>query len=164
MAAGALAAACLGVAVLAGGALTALVPGAVVAGAPSVAPAATGASPAADVAVAWALARVGTPYRWGGEGPAGFDCSGLVQAAFAAAGISLPRVAQAQYDAGPAVAPAAGLLPGDLVFFGSAPSGVDHVGIVVGRGEMVDAPHTGARVRVEAIWSAGFVGATRPAR
>ncbi|HXQ43343.1 MAG TPA: C40 family peptidase [Acidimicrobiales bacterium] len=131
----------------------ALVPGA---------PAPTDATVAAR-AVAWALARLGTPYRWGGEGDGGFDCSGLVQAAFAAAGVHLPRVAQDQYDAGPRLPPGVALDPGDLVFFGSSAHGVDHVGIVVGTGEMVDAPHTGAVVRVEPIWSAGFVGATRPA-
>ncbi len=122
-----------------------------------------GTSPAAATAVAWALARLGTPYRWGGEGNGGFDCSGLVQAAFAAAGVLLPRVAQDQYDAGPRLPPRSPLLPGDLVFFGTSATGVDHVGIVVAPGEMVDAPHTGAVVRVEPIWSDGFVGATRPA-
>ncbi len=120
-------------------------------------------SPAAARAVAWALAQLGTPYRWGGEGDGGFDCSGLVQAAYGAAGVHLPRVAQDQYDAGPHLAAGAGSRPGDLVFFGSSPTGVDHVGIVVEPGEMVDAPHTGAVVRVEPIWSEGYVGATRPA-
>lgn len=129
----------------------------------TVVPDASGASPAAEAAVRWALARVGTPYRWGGEGPGGFDCSGLVQAAFAAAGVALPRVAQDQYDAGPALLAGAPLLPGDLVFFGASPLAVDHVGIVVGGGDMVDAPHTGAFVRVEPVWSQGYVGATRPA-
>jgi cell wall-associated NlpC family hydrolase len=122
-----------------------------------------GASPAAAAAVSWALARLGTPYRWGGEGDGGFDCSGLVQAAYAAAGVPLPRVAQDQYDKGPQLPSRAPLQPGDLVFFGTSPTGVDHVGIVVAPGEMVDAPHTGAVVRVEPIWSDGFVGATRPA-
>ena len=58
---------------------------------------------AAGNAVAYAYAQLGTPYLWGGDGPGGFDCSGLVQAAYAAAGIQLPRTAQAQYDAGPPV-------------------------------------------------------------
>ena len=124
-------------------------------------PAGTG-SPAADAALAWALARVGTAYRWGGTGPDGFDCSGLVQAAYGAVGIALPRVAQDQFDAGPPVGPGP-LEPGDLVFFGTGPGGVDHVGMALGDGLMVDAPHTGAVVRVEAIWSDGYVGATRPA-
>ncbi len=120
-------------------------------------------SAASAQAVAWALTQLGTPYRWGGEGDRGFDCSGLVQAAFAAAGVHLPRVAQDQYDAGPPVPSGTPLAPGDLVFFGSSAAGVQHVGIVVASGEMVDAPHTGAVVRVEPIWSNGYVGATRPA-
>jgi len=131
---------------------------------PAVVPAGpTGESPASAAAVAWALARLGTPYRWGGAGAGGFDCSGLVQAAFGAAGVTLPRVAQDQFDAGPRLPPATPLQAGDLVFFGPSPIAVDHVGIVVTSGEMVDAPHTGAVVRVEPIWSDGYLGATRPA-
>jgi cell wall-associated NlpC family hydrolase len=124
---------------------------------------ASGESAAAARALSWALAQLGTPYRWGGEGDGGFDCSGLVQAAFDAAGVRLPRVAQDQFDAGPHLAAGTALLPGDLVFFGSSALDVDHVGIVVSTGEMVDAPHTGAFVRVEPIFSDGYVGATRPA-
>ncbi len=120
-------------------------------------------APAATTAVAYALAQLGTPYLWGGESPAGFDCSGLVQAAYAQAGISLPRVAQAQYDAGPHVPAGQPLEPGDLVFFGSDPSNVDHVGIVVNQSEMVDAPHTGALVRTEPFDWPDYLGATRPA-
>ena len=97
----------------------------------------------AAVAVAFALAQLGTPYRWGGDGPGGFDCSGLVQAAYAAAGIELARVAQAQFDAGPPLATGTALEAGDLVFFGSGPSAVAHVGVVVGPAEMVDAPTPG---------------------
>jgi cell wall-associated NlpC family hydrolase len=127
--------------------------------------------PAADTAVSYALAQLGTPYRWGGDGPGGFDCSGLVQAAYAAAGVALPRVAQAQFDAGPLLPAGGPLEPGDLVFFGSDPFHVDHVGLVVGSGEMVDAPHTDAVVRTEpfpttvgALWgNETYLGATRPA-
>jgi cell wall-associated NlpC family hydrolase len=118
-----------------------------------------------SVIVADAEAYLGTPYVWGGENPrAGFDCSGLVQWVYAEAGISLPRVAQDQYDAGPHLAAGATLYPGDLVFFGSGPSGVEHVGIYVGNGEMIDAPYTGAVVRFDRVSTVplGYVGATRP--
>jgi cell wall-associated NlpC family hydrolase len=131
---------------------------------------------AGALAVSWALSQIGTPYVWGGEMPGvGFDCSGLVQAAYAVAGLSLPRVAQDQYDATPKLDPGAPLVPGDLVFFGGGPSSLDHVGLFVGvvggQDVMVDAPHTGADVRAEAFpatvgasfGSLLFVGATRPA-
>jgi len=126
--------------------------------------------------VEWALAQIGTPYVWGGESPGvGFDCSGLVQAAYRAAGVSLPRVAQDQYDATPKVAAGSPLFPGDLVFFGSGADDIDHVGLFVGtvggQEVMVDAPSTGADVRAEyfpgtvgaSFGSLRFVGSTRPA-
>ena len=110
------------------------------------------AGTAGGIAVDWALAQVGTPYIWGGETPGvGFDCSGLVQAAYKVAGITLPRVAQDQYDATAKLGPTDPLEPGDLVFFGGSPDDIEHVGIYVGNDQMVDAPHTGADVRVEAI-------------
>ena len=132
------------------------------------------------IAVAWALAQIGTPYVWGGQSPGvGFDCSGLVRAAWAAAGVGLPRVAQDQYDATPKLSPGTPLAPGDLVFFGQGPASVDHVGLFVGVDRtadgpvdvMVDAPHPGADVRAEAFaagvgapfGSLRYVGATRPA-
>ncbi|HVY09537.1 MAG TPA: bifunctional lytic transglycosylase/C40 family peptidase [Mycobacteriales bacterium] len=123
-----------------------------------------GESPVAEAAVRAALEEIGTPYLWGGEGAGGFDCSGLVQFAYARAGLALPRTAQDQYDATVHLTDPTSLLPGDLVFFGSGPRGVEHVGIALGDGRMVDAPHTGAVVRVEAVdLSPGwFVGATRP--
>jgi cell wall-associated NlpC family hydrolase len=140
-----------------------------------VAPASVIAPAAGATAVDWALAQVGTPYIWGGETPGvGFDCSGLVQAAYEVAGISLPRVAQDQFDSGPALTLGTVLQPGDLVFFGAGPRRVSHVGLYVGvqggRTMMVDAPHSGADVRVEpfpstpgAPWGGDiFVGATRP--
>lgn len=126
---------------------------------------------AAARAVSYALSQLGIPYRYSGESPSGFDCSGLVQAAYQAAGIALPRTAQQQFDAGPHLAPGTRLNPGDLVFFGPGASGVGHVGIVVRAGEMVDAPHTGSVVRTEPYpdrigdpWGASdvYLGATRP--
>jgi len=131
---------------------------------------------AGGIAVDWALAQVGTPYVWGGETPGvGFDCSGLVQAAYKVAGISLPRVAQDQFDAGPPVPAGDPLEPGDLVFFGGSDTTVDHVGLYVGiqggQAVMVDAPYTGADVRVEpfpttigaAFGDLTYLGATQPA-
>ncbi len=113
-------------------------------------------------ALSFAARQLGTPYVWGGTGNGGFDCSGLVQAAYRAAGIALPRVAQDQFDAGPAVPAGSTVAPGDLVFFGSGPLGVDHVGLYVGAGEMIDAPDTGAPVRFDSADSTDLVGATRP--
>ncbi len=123
-----------------------------------------GPTPAANQAVTFALAQLGTPYRWGGDGleEGGFDCSGLVHAAYQAAGISLPRTAQTQYDAGPHLPRSFPLVPGDLVFFGTGPANVTHVGIVVSPGRMVDASHTGALVRVEPYTRRTYLGATRP--
>jgi cell wall-associated NlpC family hydrolase len=129
------------------------------------------AGTAGGVAVDWALAQVGTPYVWGGETPGvGFDCSGLVQAAYKVAGIALPRVAQDQYDATTKLGPGDPVDPGDLLFFGGGADDVTHVGIYVGIGTMVDAPHSGADVRVEATptipgspWGADvLVGITDP--
>ena len=130
------------------------------------------AGTAGGIAVDWALAQVGTPYIWGGETPGvGFDCSGLVQAAYKVAGITLPRVAQDQYDATTKLGPGDPIEPGDLLFFGGGSSDVTHVGIYIGNGQMVDAPHTGADVRIEATpispgspWGADtLVGVTDPA-
>ena len=133
-------------------------------GAPGPVPAAASADPAATAAVRAALAQLGTPYVWGGAGPGGFDCSGLVRWAYARAGLDLPRVAQDQYDAGPPLPPGAPPAPGDLVFFGAGPGQVEHVGIALGDGRMLDAPHPGAVVRIEPIagFNPPYVGATRP--
>ncbi len=121
-----------------------------------------GLSGSAAAALSFAAAQLGTPYLWGGTGSGGFDCSGLAQAAYRQAGIVLPRVAQDQFDAGPVLAGGTTVEPGDLIFFGAGPSAVDHVGLYVGAGEMIDAPHSGALVRYDhADWS-GLAGATRP--
>jgi cell wall-associated NlpC family hydrolase len=128
-------------------------------------PAQSGA--AAAIAIAFAQAQIGTPYVWGGDGPGegGFDCSGLTKAAYAAAGITIPRVAQDQYAAGPKVPPGSPLLPGDLVFYGTT-TNIHHVGLYIGNGLMIDAPFTGALVRTEHYRWPGddYYGATRPSR
>jgi hypothetical protein len=122
-------------------------------------------SPAA-VAVRFALAQLGKPYRWGANGPASFDCSGLVQTAYKAAGVGLPRVSRQQYRAGRLV-PLSRLRAGDLLFFArdtGDPRTINHVGMYLGRGRMVEAPNRRAPVRIASIWRPGLLGkATRPA-
>ncbi|GHJ35461.1 hydrolase Nlp/P60 [Streptomyces sp. TS71-3] len=116
--------------------------------------------------VAYARAQIGAPYAWGGNGPreAGFDCSGLTQAAYHAARIAIPRTAQAQYDHGPRLAQGAPLAPGDLLFFGISPRSIAHVALYTGHGQAIDAPHPGAGVRQGPAHtnSPSFQGATRP--
>jgi peptidoglycan DL-endopeptidase CwlO len=105
------------------------------------------------------LRYLGVRYVWGGEDPSGFDCSGLVQYVYAKLGVTLPRVASDQYGAGPHVARDQ-LLPGDLVFF----DGLGHVGIFIGHGRFVHAPHTGTVVQVSPLagwYDRTYVGATR---
>ncbi|MCM1970264.1 MULTISPECIES: C40 family peptidase [Streptomyces] len=108
-------------------------------------------------AVAYAYQKLGSPYVWGATGPNAFDCSGLTQAAYRAAGVSLPRTTYAQIGAGRRVSRSE-LLPGDLVFFYS---GISHVGIYVGNGQMIHAPNPSAPVRVAPITEMPFAGATR---
>ena len=123
-------------------------------------PATPGAPSArAAEAVAFAYRALGLPYVWGATGPNAYDCSGLTQAAWRAAGVSLPRTTYTQINAGTRV-PESELRPGDLVFFYS---GVSHVGIYIGNGEMIHAPHPGAPVRIAPIAQMPFAGATRPA-
>ena len=127
--------------------------------------AAAGRAGRGEVALSWALHQLGKPYQWGASGPASFDCSGLALRAWEAAGIALPRIAARQYEAG-AHLPVADAAAGDLVFFGADPSDpgtIEHVGLALGDGRMVDAPFTGAVVRVDTIGGAGLVAlATRP--
>jgi peptidoglycan DL-endopeptidase CwlO len=136
---------------------------------PGVAPSVPGlvaaGGPRGEIAVAWALGQLGKPYRWGAAGPEAFDCSGLVLRAWQAAGVVVPRVAADQYRAGSHV-PVSAAQAGDLVFFAddaSDPATIVHVGISVGGGRMIDAPHTGAVVRFDTVGGAGLVPlATRP--
>ncbi|MER6530832.1 NlpC/P60 family protein [Streptomyces sp. NPDC001508] len=113
----------------------------------------------AAAAVAYAYQKLGSPYVWGATGPYAFDCSGLVQAAYRSAGIALPRTSYAQIGAGRRVSRSQ-LLPGDLVFFYS---GVSHVGIYVGNGQMIHAPNPSTPVRLAPIDQMPFAGATRVA-
>lgn len=120
-------------------------------------------NPVAMSAVRFACAQLGKPYVWGGNGDPGFDCSGLTHAAYAAAGINLPRTAQTQYNARPLLAPGIPLQPGDLVFFGT-PTRIHHVGISLGGTLFVDAPQTGQNVRVQDLSDfPDYAGSDRPA-
>lgn len=126
------------------------------------------AAEVASSAVGAALAQLGTPYEWGGDGPAagdtGFDCSGLTHHAYAVAGVAIPRTAHTQYYAGPGVPDGMPLQPGDLVFYG-VPERVYHVGLYLGDGTMVNAPRRGEPVQVARYRYSGdeYLGATRPA-
>jgi peptidoglycan DL-endopeptidase CwlO len=104
-----------------------------------------------------ALQYLGVPYVWGGASPSGFDCSGLVMYVYAQLGISLPHYTVAQWNATLPVSQS-DMQPGDLVFF----DGLGHVGIYIGGGQFVDAPHTGTVVRIDSLSNfGGFDGARR---
>ena len=117
--------------------------------------------PIGDRAVAIAMQYLGVPYVWAGASPfSGFDCSGLTMYVYAQLGIHLTHFAGAQYDEGTRI-PVELLQPGDLVFF----AGLGHVGIYVGNGQFIHAPHTGDVVRIDSLggsWYASeYVGAKR---
>jgi len=120
--------------------------------APAPAPA---SSSAADRAVAFALRQVGKWYRWGTAGPNTYDCSGLAMAAYASVGIRLPHNAAEQSHYGRYVS-RSDLRPGDLVF---PYSGLGHVVMYIGNGQIVEAPHSGAKVSIRALY--GFYTARR---
>jgi cell wall-associated NlpC family hydrolase len=108
-----------------------------------------------SAAASIALRYLGVPYVWGGASPSGFDCSGLVMYVYAQLGISLPHYTVAQWNA---TDPISSPEPGDLVFF----NGLGHVGIYIGGGRFVDAPHTGSVVRIDSMSNfGGYDGARR---
>ncbi|MEV5750174.1 C40 family peptidase [Actinoallomurus sp. NPDC052308] len=116
---------------------------------------------AARRAVRFAYRQMGKPYRFGGAGPRSYDCSGLAMAAWRKGGVSLPHRADIQYHLIRRKVPMRSLRPGDLVFF----SGASHVGIYVGRGRFVHAPHTGTVIQRGSLtgWRRrAFAGAARP--
>jgi cell wall-associated NlpC family hydrolase len=112
----------------------------------------------ADQAIAFAQKQLGKPYVWGATGPDSFDCSGLTQGAYKAAGITLPRTTYDQVNVGTRVSEA-DLQPGDLIFFYSD---VSHVGLYIGNGEMIHAPHTGTVVKIAPITEMPFYAGARP--
>ncbi|GLF94630.1 C40 family peptidase [Streptomyces yaizuensis] len=113
---------------------------------------------AGALALRYAVAQIGKPYLWGAEGPGSFDCSGLTQRAWAAAGVRIPRTSQEQWARLPRV-PLRSLRPGDLVvYFG----GATHVGIYLGGGRVVHAPRPGTAVKVSPVAANPPLGAVRP--
>jgi cell wall-associated NlpC family hydrolase len=111
-----------------------------------------GPKPLGERAATIALTAVGVPYRWGGASPAsGFDCSGLVYWSYGRLGVALPHSSYAQYGLGRAV-PRSRMQPGDLLFF----SGLGHVGMYIGEGRMVHAPHSGRLVEVVALGRSSY--------
>jgi cell wall-associated NlpC family hydrolase len=123
-------------------------------------PASSSAPPASHGGVVGiAMRYLGVPYVWGGASPRGFDCSGLVMYVFAQIGVSLPHSSYAQYGMGSPVSMSQ-LQPGDLVFF----AGASHVGIYIGGGQFIHAPHTGDVVKISSLsgWYAStFAGGRR---
>ena len=114
-----------------------------------------GVYPVGDRALAEAVRHLGEPYVFGSAGPRSFDCSGLIQYAFAQVGVALPRSSGDQYAAVRHIA-ASDRQPGDLIFFRLGGGGVDHVGIYAGNNEIVVAPKTGDYVRYESIWTSSY--------
>ena len=112
----------------------------------------------ARVAVQWAYKELGKPYVWGAAGPDSFDCSGLTQYVWAKAGVYLDHYTGSQWNEGQHVSRSQ-LQPGDLVFFGSD---LHHVGIYIGNGNMIEAPHSGANVRISGAFRSDYAGAVRP--
>ncbi|MFE4260184.1 NlpC/P60 family protein [Streptomyces sp. NPDC056883] len=126
--------------------------------APGPLPADGAASAAGARAVAFARAQLGKPYVWGATGPRSYDCSGLTQAAWRAAGVTLPRTTWDQVKAAPRIATSA-LRPGDLVFFYAD---ISHVGIYIGGGRMIHAPRPGTSVREDSVYYQPIYGSVRP--
>jgi hypothetical protein len=115
------------------------------------------AAPFGNRVVSYARHFLGTRYSWGGSSPrSGFDCSGLVRFVYDHFGIGLPHSSWADLGHGRRVSRGS-LRPGDLVFF----YGASHVGIYAGDGRFIDAPHTGARVRVSTMHEYAYYGARR---
>ena len=119
----------------------------------------------AATAIAFAVAQVGKPYQWGAAGPNAYDCSGLVYAAYASAGIHIGRTTFQWRQDGPQV-PLSEIQPGDLLFSAGSdgtPSNPGHVVMYLGGGQIIQAPQTGEDVQTDPLSLAGVVVATRPA-
>jgi cell wall-associated NlpC family hydrolase len=115
-------------------------------------------------AVTYAESQIGKPYEWGADGPDSYDCSGLTMWAYAQVGVHLDHWTGYQWEQGEHISTAA-MRPGDLAFFASDtsdPSTIHHVGMYIGNGQMVEAPYTGANVRISSVWRPDLIGVVRP--
>jgi cell wall-associated NlpC family hydrolase len=115
-------------------------------------------------AVTYAESQIGKPYEWGAEGPDTYDCSGLTMWAYAQVGVHLDHWTGYQWQEGARVSTSA-MRPGDLAFFAtdtSDPDTIHHVGMYIGNGQMVEAPYTGANVRISSVWRPDLIGVVRP--
>ena len=110
------------------------------------------------IAVQEAYRKLGSPYEWAAAGPDRFDCSGLTMWVWAKAGVSLPHSSQAQFNLGRRVSQSE-IAPGDLTFYGG--SDIHHVGIYIGGGKMISAPHTGDVVKIQDAFRSDYAGAVR---
>jgi cell wall-associated NlpC family hydrolase len=126
--------------------------------------AAQGGSNAAAMAIAFAKAQIGKPYQWGAAGPGSYDCSGLVYAAYAAAGIHIARTTYQWQQDGPVI-PLSQIQPGDLLFSAGSdgtPTNPGHVVMYLGGGQVIQAPRTGQDVQIDPVDLASVIVATRP--
>jgi cell wall-associated NlpC family hydrolase len=117
-----------------------------------------------QAAVAVAEQQIGKPYQWGGAGPDTFDCSGLVMWSYDQVGVHIDHWTGDQWNEGAHISQSK-LRPGDLIFFAydtSRPSTIHHVGMYIGNGQMVEAPYTGANVRISNAIRPDYIGAVRP--
>jgi cell wall-associated NlpC family hydrolase len=122
-------------------------------------------SDAAATAIAFAVDQLGKPYQWGADGPDAYDCSGLVYAAYAAAGITIGRTTFQWQQDGPRVA-LSQIQPGDLLFSAGSdgtPADPGHVVMYLGAGQIIQAPQTGQDVQIDPLDLTGITIATRPA-
>ena len=115
-------------------------------------------------AVTYAQSQLGKPYEWGADGPDTYDCSGLTMWAYAQVGVQIDHWTGYQWEQGAQVSTAQ-MRPGDLAFFASDtsdPDTIHHVGMYIGNGQMVEAPYTGANVRIGSVWRPDLIGVVRP--
>lgn len=116
-----------------------------------------------QAAVGYAESQIGKPYQWGAAGPDSYDCSGLVMWSYAQVGVYVDHWTGFQWNEGAHI-PLSALRPGDLVFFAtntSDPNTIHHVGMYIGNGQMVEAPYTGANVRISDAFRPDLIGAVR---